>query len=357
MKTWHYIIKIPVTCLVVVIFVNFSTLCNTAYAQSEVHEVLDKALLAYFNADFDEGISNISKLIDRESIESKDRAAVYSLLSLLYYAKGEKYLQRSYDYLNMIAEIGPCTIPLPHEFWPQRIRDQWWAVTRPYQPLVCSYSDEPTKMNTIAIMEFDNYSVQKYQDELGFLCKGLSDFFQTDLAMISDLTVLERDKINYITEEVTRGQSGLIDKATAVKIGKIIGAHIMVFGTLTQLDGRNAKMLVRAVNVETSELITSAEREGKPEYFNMQKELVLELAQKLDLTLNEDAKTKIKESAAESDDAAFLYSQGLYYMDKYDYTKAYEYFKQAYELDNSFTLAKQKMDLYYPLVTVASGSG
>ena len=53
----------------------------------------------------------------------------------------------------------------------------------------------------------------------------------------------------------------------------------------------------------------------------------------------------------ESFDAATLYSKGLHYMDKYDYKKAYDFFKLAYEKDNSFVEAKQKMDIYRPLAT------
>jgi len=37
-------------------------------------------------------------------------------------------------------------------------------------------------------------------------------------------------------------------------------------------------------------------------------------------------------------------------MDQYDYVKAYEYFKMAYETDKSFTEAKRKMEIYRPLI-------
>ena len=49
-------------------------------------------------------------------------------------------------------------------------------------------------------------------------------------------------------------------------------------------------------------------------------------------------------------DALYYYSLGLELMDKYEYKKAYENFKRAYELDQSFTEAKQTMDTYGPLV-------
>jgi hypothetical protein len=125
----------------------------------------------------------------------------------------------------------------------------------------------------------------------------------------------------------------------------------MVFGSISQFDSREARMLVKAVKVETSEIIATVTKEGKPDYFKMQKELVKELAEKLDITLNKETVEFIDESGTESADAAALYSQGLFYMDQYDYKKAYEFFKRAYDKDNSFTEAKRKMDIYRPLAS------
>jgi hypothetical protein len=38
-------------------------------------------------------------------------------------------------------------------------------------------------------------------------------------------------------------------------------------------------------------------------------------------------------------------------MDRYDYKKAYEFFKKAYDLDKNFVEAKRKMEIYQPLAT------
>jgi tetratricopeptide (TPR) repeat protein len=110
-------------------------------------------------------------------------------------------------------------------------------------------------------------------------------------------------------------------------------------------------MVVRVVSVETSEIIASVDKEAKPEYFKMEKELVEELAKKLDITLSDDVKALIKEGGTESLDATTFYSKGLEYMDRYDYKKAYEFFKKAYDLDNSFVEAKRKMEIYQPLAS------
>ena len=110
-------------------------------------------------------------------------------------------------------------------------------------------------------------------------------------------------------------------------------------------------MVVRVVSVETSEIVASVDRRGKPNYSKMEQELVVELAGQLDIMLGDDVKKMIQEGGTESLDATSFYSKGLEYSDRYDYRQAYEFFKKAYELDNSFTEAKQKMDLLQPLAT------
>ena len=97
----------------------------------------------------------------------------------------------------------------------------------------------------------------------------------------------------------------------------MLGAQMMVFGSITQLDGKNARMVVRVVDVETSEIVTTADMEGKPNFVEMEKELVKDVAGKLNLALSKEAGAAIEESATTDMDAARLYSLGLKYMDEY----------------------------------------
>lgn len=319
-----------------------------AQTSKSVGEMLSDVIKSYTDADFDKGITAAHDLMLRKDLNAKDSVAIYAALSMLTYAKGEQYLTNSFEFLEKIAAMGPCTIHLPYEFWPQQVRDQWYKILHNRGALTCPEEANPT-VKTIAIMEFDNYSTGKYQQELGFVTKGLADFFENDFSKISSLKVVERDKIDYILKEIQLSQSGAVSSSTAVQVGKLLGAQLMVFGSVTQIDDKTAKMLIKVVKVETSEIIASVDREGKPDLFKMEKELVPELAKKLDLTINPQTKALLEENGTESADAATLYSKGLYYMDQYDYKKAYEFFKSAYEKDNNFAEAKRKMDIYRPL--------
>lgn len=321
-------------------------------AQSEINvsDQLTEAMDLYINLEFEKGLDITRSLLERTDLNDQDSIAIYSVMSMITYGMGADYLKQAFGYLDVIAKIGPCKVPLPYDFWPQQLRHQWYQIVNAKNALVCT-AEGDAGVQTVAIMEFDNYSVGKYQEELGFITKGLADFFEADFSKISSLRVVERDKIDFILQELELTKSGQVDAATAAKVGKLLGAQLMIFGSIVQLDDKNTKMLVKAVKVETSEIVTSVEKEGKPDYFKMEKELVTELAEKLNLSLNEDTQKLIKAAGTESNDAATLYAKGLYYQDRYDYKKAYDYFRQAYEIDGNFAEAKKKMDIYRPLAT------
>jgi curli biogenesis system outer membrane secretion channel CsgG len=198
-------------------------------------------------------------------------------------------------------------------------------------------------------MPFDNFSTGELQEKLGSLGKGLADFFAYDFAKISSFTVLERDKIEFIMKEIELQKSDAVDRAAAVQVGKILGAKYMVFGSITQIDDKNTRMVVRVVSVETSEIVAQADREGKPRYSKMEKELVQDISESLNVSLSSETVELIEQGGTESMDAASHYALGLDYMDKYDYKQAYEHFKTAYELDEGFVEAKRKMEIYRPL--------
>jgi TolB-like protein len=345
------LIKKPAAAVLAVFFSLFLFVSLiTGQDQSTVVDKLGEAFKMYSELEFEKGLEIADKLLQRDEINLRDSIAIYAVKSMLLYGKGDEYITKSYKYLEMMANLGPCAIQLPYDFWPQELRNQWFRIAQGKSALVCPEEGD-REIKTIAIMEFDNYSVGKFQEELGFVTKGLADFFEADFSKVTNLKVVERDKVAYILKEIELTKEGMVEASTAVRVGKMLGAQIMVFGSVAQLDDRKARMLVKAVKVETSEIIASVEKEGKPDYFKMEKELVKELSEKLDLTLTDETTALIDQSGTESTDAATLYSRGLYYMDKYDYAKAFDYFKQAYEKDNTFAEAKKKMDIYRPLVS------
>jgi TolB-like protein len=338
-----------VSIMVLALSVSTPLISTSNETDDVIADRLAEAINLYSELDFDKGLAITDELFARENLSATDSIAIYEVKSIITYAMGIKFKRKAFAYLSDISDIGPCLIRLPREVWPSELRDKWYHLCKKNDNLSCPMESE-SGIKTIAIMEFDNYSVGKYQNELGALSKGLADFFEYDFSRFSDLKVVERDKLDFILRELKLVEEGKIDKSTAVKVGKILGAQTMVFGSITQINKNDAVMMARAVNVETSEIIAIAEKRGKPNFLKMEKELVKDMAKQLDILVTDKTTELIDESGTKDMDAAKLYSIGLKYLDKYEYEKAYNHFKKAYDKDNSFMEAKKKMAVYKPLV-------
>lgn len=333
-------------CMLAILIVS-ALGAGTASAETPVAEQVAQALSVCWGGEYEQSLAAASSLLERDDLLKEDRIGIYAALSSIHYCMGKKHRAQSFDYLDKIRELGPCLTGLPTEYWTKPVREQWYRVLQAGGQLNCA--EESSALRTIAIMEFDNYSIGKYQEKLGMLTKGISDFFEADFRELDGLQVVERDKIDFVLKEIMMTEKGLVDESTAVRAGKLLGAQIMVFGTVMQQGDREARMLVKAVKVETSEILATAEREGKPDFFAMEEELVKELAAKLDIIINPETEKLINANDSDDADASSLYAQGLYHVDRYEYAKAYDLFKQAYDKDNSFAKAKNKMDIYRPL--------
>lgn len=313
-----------------------------------VSDILGKAYEMYALTDFDDAIKSAKTLFERAELTPRDSIAIYECLGICNYAKGTKHHEEAFNYLNRIAGVGPCLNPLPQEFWPKQLCNHWYSLMKSKEILNCTADESGVK--TIAFLPFDNYSVGEYQEKLGLLSHALAEFFAHDFSKVSSLRVIERNKMDYLLEEIKLSQEGITSQSAAVKVGRMLGAQLMVFGTISQIDDRHARMVAKVVKVETSEIVASVDKEGRPDFNSMQKALVEELAAKLDSELSEDSKKELRHGGSDSFDALYHYSLGLEYMDLYDYKNAYDNFKKAYDMDNKFIQAKQKMDIYRPLV-------
>ena len=70
---------------------------------------------------------------------------------------------------------------------------------------------------TIAISYFDNSSGDAKYNALS---KGIADMLITDLSKIKGVTIVEREKLEKLIQEIKLGQSKYFDPTTAQKLGK-----------------------------------------------------------------------------------------------------------------------------------------
>ncbi len=71
--------------------------------------------------------------------------------------------------------------------------------------------------------------------------------------------VVERERLILALEELARGSTSLVDEATRLRIGRIVGARFMVFGGYFVL-GDMMRLDLRLVEVETGSIVKAAQK-------------------------------------------------------------------------------------------------
>jgi TolB-like protein len=125
---------------------------------------------------------------------------------------------------------------------------------------------------TLAVMPFDNNFLGANAADYAALGGGVADLMRGTLLRNPGLRVIERTQLDALMKEQDLGASGRVDAATAARLGRILGAKHMIMGDITtDMDPRTrmpntVTVHVRAVNVETSEIISLGDRiRGRPD--------------------------------------------------------------------------------------------
>ncbi len=111
---------------------------------------------------------------------------------------------------------------------------------------------------TIAVAPFHDNSRESEASYIGF---QISEYLTSALAAFPELSVIERGELKAVMEEQKLALSGLIDDATAVKVGAIVQAQRLLVGSYT-LSGTNLTVNGRIVDTESGRVLSSAVIEG-----------------------------------------------------------------------------------------------
>jgi TolB-like protein len=121
---------------------------------------------------------------------------------------------------------------------------------------------EEKRKPVVAVLYFD-YTGD--DPKLAVLRKGLAQMLTSDLSsnMYELVELVEREKLQAILEEQKLQESERIDKSTAVRIGKLLGARFLVLGAYFGISD-TLRADARIVDVETGRIVLSVGANGKP---------------------------------------------------------------------------------------------
>lgn len=169
-------------------------------------------------------------------------------------------------------------------------------------------------INVIAVLPFENSSGL---EKLEPLEKGLRDIIMGDLAETEGIAVVERENLDKVVKELEINLLGLIDSKTQIKVGKLVGANIMLVGGFSLVDS-TMKINAHLLDIETTELIKSEEVKGKvTDIVQLSRELTLKLLKDLDIKIDLLPRLNIDQSPEAN--LHFIRGLGYYYGCMYDH--------------------------------------
>lgn len=143
--------------------------------------------------------------------------------------------------------------------------------------------EEGEQKPVILVLPFENSTgLLKYEP----LEKGLRDLLMADLSQQEEITVVDRDKMKAITEELSLKFSGLLDDRHILEIGRLTGANLVLNGGFI-IEKDQLVVDAHIYDIATTQLITSERVEGEiGDIVAIEEELMRKLLKDIDIKSN-----------------------------------------------------------------------
>lgn len=198
-----------------------------------------------------------------------------------------------------------------------------------------------TRRGVVGVPPFASLGADSSLAPLAF---ALADLVATDLSRSARVTVVERARLGEVLRELDLAQSGRVDSATAPRVGKLVSAERLVFGSVEPMgDGRTIRLGARIGDVERSTVTAAVDaRAPLAEIFAAEKELVLRLFQSLGITLTPAERVEVEQQPTKNVAALLAYGRGVQRSYLGDAKGAAREFRAARQIDKNFSAAAQR---------------
>jgi tetratricopeptide (TPR) repeat protein len=114
------------------------------------------------------------------------------------------------------------------------------------------------RMVTVAVAEL---RTQGLPPDLSWLGRNFADAIIARLSKGKAVRVVEREYLDQIAAELKLQRSSMVDERSAVTMGRLLGARVFVFGSVSALED-DVVVRARVVSVERGEILDTAETTG-----------------------------------------------------------------------------------------------
>jgi TolB-like protein len=196
----------------------------------------------------------------------------------------------------------------------------------------------------IAVLPFENGgSYGKDKEDFEALRKGLAAMLISELAQNPEVRLVDRSETQRILDEQGLAVAERVDKETAAKVGKLVGARYMVTGSFIDLYG-DFRIDARLINVETGEIMKVVRSDPR---LHDRKDMYRMLQSVAELMMTDNRLPQLPVSSAQRasrqvpTEALGLFSRALLYQDRGDKAKALEYYQKALDVFPEYTEASE----------------
>jgi TolB-like protein len=344
MNTPHFIRRIVRTLAAVAVLLVATASLSVAQTGDARFQQGEQA---FQEADFDTAITFFTDVAQDSTARSKLREDALKYLGRLYIAKS------AYDEARRavrdLLELEPPLVEMNPDQEPPPLLKIYYEERKQIEGDYQVERADPG-LQTMAVMDFTNNSIDDHE-RFDPMRQGFASMMINYLGGATDLKVVERERLQWLLQEIDLQQSKYVDESTAVRMGKMLGATTVLFGAYTVFRG-DIQISARLVKVETGEILLAEQIRGdSDDFFELTEDLSLQVAQATNSTLEETeigARTETR-----SLDAQMSYADGLSELDKGNYHAAYEKFEEALEYDPNFERAQKRMNSLRPMIAQA----
>ncbi len=179
--------------------------------------------------------------------------------------------------------------------------------------------------------------------ELKPLERGLAHLLMSDLAKLSRFTLLERERIQALNDELALSAADRTDPGTAARSGRLLGADQVIAGVFRDTDRESLRLDATVITAATSEVrATGSASDRLEQLFAMEKALLFDLLDRMAVSLTPAERRALSERPTADIQSFLAFSRGLEAEDRGDFSGAAVFFQQAVTRDPAFTAAKAR---------------
>jgi TolB-like protein/predicted negative regulator of RcsB-dependent stress response len=171
--------------------------------------------------------------------------------------------------------------------------------------------------------------------------RALQEMLTTDLAVSRDVRIVERGRLEEVLKEQDLGKTEFLDKASAAKVGRGVGADAVLTGSVWVQED-DMRIDVRLVHVETGEILLPEQVQGdKDSFLDLEKQIAAKIVDALGARLSAFDKASLSKRHTTNFSAATSLGQALQAEDDGDALLARVKASAALAIDPQLALAER----------------